>query len=148
MQSDFITIDDIKNMGRARREEQARREERRAGERVERRERRTMEQMRQMQISMLEEQLQKHEEVKQQQRELKEEKKQAKQQYKFMVANDPYFALEEMLYKHTDSIHELPKRPIQMRSTSARGVVDEVVDGMLEDVETLEALDYYDSMVP
>ncbi len=134
MQDDFITIDDIQNMGQERERERA---ERRAERRAEKRE---MEEMRQQQISMLEQQLKTHEEVKRQQQLLKDKKKEAKQKYKLMVANDPLLTLEEMLYKHTDSIHHLPKRPLEIR----KQVVDEVVDELLEDVETLEALDVYD----
>jgi hypothetical protein len=137
MQSNFITLDDLQNMRRERE-----RAERRAQRRAERQE---MEEMREQQISLLKQQLEFNEEVKRQQQVLKDEQKEAKRIYKQMVAESPLLTLEELLYNHTDSPHLLPRRPLEIRSTSATRVVDDVVDGLLEEVETLEALDFYDT---
>lgn len=158
MNADYITIDDIENMGQERQRQQTRLTEQR---REERRERRAPAEMRQKQISLLEEQLRMNERVKEERREINERKREARREYRQMVANSPLLTLEEMLRQLSEDVktidhtipwneeqewkyrfQHLPERPPGRRITSERGEVNYVLDELVLDVE---ALDFYDN---
>jgi hypothetical protein len=161
MNPEYITIDDIENMGIGRLREQERQTERRRDERMERKNRQQMDQMRDAHISLLEEQLKLNEAIKEEKKRIKVEKKRAKEQYRLMVENDPLLSLEEMLRELSENVsildrtipwyqppeytfkfHRLPKNPPETFDGVQARVVNETLEDLVSDVE---ALDYYDN---